>query len=194
MPPIIETTDMRAADEVADVIAPGKAFVVSTGEGTHGRLHGVLPETIASLATLGLGLIAVEADGSAHRPFKAPAEHEPVIPSSATDVVVCLGLSVLGQPLSEQWVHRPEVVAALAGTQPGTPVTPDCIVRTLLHEAGGRKGVPPSARLHALLNNPTTPEHEQLAVHIAERLVYGGYRRAVVAAAHRPGDVRAVVK
>jgi molybdenum cofactor cytidylyltransferase len=194
MPPVIETTDMRAADDVAEAMAPGKAWVVSSGEGTRGRLLGLLPDTIDSLATLGLGLIAIEADGSAHRPFKAPAAHEPVIPSSATDVVVCLGLSVLGQPLSEQWVHRPEVVAALAGTQPGTPVTPDCIVRTLLHEAGGRKGVPPSARLHALLNNPTTPEHEQLAVHIAERLVYGGYRRAVVAAAHRPGDVRAVVK
>jgi probable selenium-dependent hydroxylase accessory protein YqeC len=194
MPAIIETTDMRAADDIGDAAAAGKVFVVSTGTGTRDRLLGVLPETIGALATLGLGLITVEADGSAHRPFKAPGEHEPVIPSPATDVIVCVGLHVLGQPLNEQWVHRPGIVAELSEVPLGAPVTTDVIVRTLLHASGGLKAVPPGARVHALLNNPPTPEHETLAAHIAERLVYGGYHRAVVATAHIPGDIRAVVK
>lgn len=195
MPPIIETSNLDAAKDVANRLQPGLTIVACTGIGARGRLLGFQPGTIAALATLGPGLIAVEGDGSAQRPFKAPGEHEPVIPGAATDVVVCVGLEVLGHELGARWVHRPEMVAILAGARQGEPVTADMIVRVLLHDRGGRKAVPPGARVHALLNNPVTTEHERLGVHIAERLVYGGFRRAVVANAHRPhGDVRAVVK
>ncbi len=194
MPEVIETTDTRAADDVGVRLRPGHVVVASTGEGARNRLLGFLPDTIASLAALRPGLIAVEADGSAHRPFKAPGQQEPVIPACATDVVVCVGLGVLGRPLDQTWVHRPEIVAQLAVTAIGAPITANVIVRTLLHPDGGRKGVPQGARLHALLNHPPDAEHERLAVHIAERLVYGGYHRVVIATAHIPGAVRAVVK
>ncbi|MBA4179045.1 MAG: putative selenium-dependent hydroxylase accessory protein YqeC [Anaerolinea sp.] len=194
MPPIIESTDAALAGDVARALAPGTVHVASAGEATRGRLAGFAPESIDALAALAPGLIAVEADGSGRRPFKAPADHEPAIPRSATDVVVCVGLEVLGHALEADRVHRPEIVARLAGSFPGAIVTAATIVRVLLHEAGGRKNVPPGARLHALLNGPRTEEHEKLGAHIAERLVYGGYHRAVVATAHRPGDIRAVVR
>lgn len=194
MPEVVETTDSRAAADIGATLKAGEVLVASTGTGTRDRLLGFLPDTIASLAALGPGLITVEADGSAHRPFKAPGPNEPVIPACATDVVVCVGLDVLGHALDQTWVHRPEIVAQLAKAALGAPVTANLIVRTLLHPDGGRKGVPGSSRVHALLNHPATDEHERLAVHIAERLVYGGYHRAVVATAFIPGDVRAVVK
>ena len=48
-------------------------------------------------------------------PFKAPAEYEPVIPASTDLVVAVVGLSVIGQALSEEFVHRPERVAVSGG-------------------------------------------------------------------------------
>lgn len=193
MPPLIEGDDATIAGLVARKLAAGGVVVAVSGGAGQGRFAGFVPETIERLAALCPGLIAVEADGSAHRPFKAPAEHEPVVPACATDVVVCVGLAVLGHAINDQWVHRPELVSRLADVPPDSAVTPSVIIRVLLHPDGGRKGVPPGARLHALLNGPLTAEHETLATHIAQRLVYGGYHRAVVATAHRPGDIRAVL-
>ena len=96
--------------------------------------------------------VIVEADGSRRLPFKAPAAHEPVIPTSATVVVPIVGLDVLGQPLDAEHVHRPEIVAELTGAALGDPVTPDMIAAVLAHPRGGAKGVPPNARLIPFLN------------------------------------------
>ena len=169
-PMIIETTEDRLAADVGVALRPGEALVAISGHGEHGRMHGFNAETISGLAALQPGLIAVEADGSAHRPFKAPAPHEPVIPPCTTDVIVCVGLAVLGHNLDDVWVHRSELASELADVPMSSPVTANTVVRVLLHPEGGRKGVPPGARVHALLNNPASPEHEQLAVHIGQRL------------------------
>lgn len=194
MPRIIESSDSRIAGDLGQVLAGGESLVAITGYGDHGRMHGFTPEAVAGIASLQPGMIAIEADGSAHRPFKAPGAHEPAIPACTTDVVVCVGLSVLGHVLEDSWVHRSEVAAALAAAVPGSTVTPSVVVRVLLHPDGGRKGVLPRMRIHALLNNPANTEQQQLAVHIGQRLVYGGFDRAVVAAAHVAGDVRAVIR
>ena len=193
MPPVLQTTDANAVEAVRLGLRPGVVLAISAGDGTRARLTGFAPETVDALSALRPGIIAIEADGAAHRPFKAPANHEPVIPASATHVIVCVGLQVLGRTLDSAWVHRPELVAELSRAAIGDPVTADIILAVLLHERGGKKAVPPGARLSVLLNGPFTPEHERLGAHIAARLVYGGYHRAVVATAHVAGDVRTVV-
>lgn len=193
MPEIVEQPGDVIAKVLANKAAKGTSLTAISGRGTHGRMHGFEPAVIDGFEGL-FDIVAVEGDGSGHRPFKAPAAHEPVIPSASTDVVVCVGLEVLGRPLNEQWVHRPEIVGRLAEWPADAPIALATILRVLLHSEGGRKGVPPGARLHALLNNPRTPDHEHVATQLAERLVYGGYTRAVVASAHRRGDVRAVVR
>ena len=66
-----------------------------------------------------------EADGSRMRPFKAPADYEPVIPAETTLVVPVVGADVFGKPLDADHVHRPELVSALSGAPLGTPITPD---------------------------------------------------------------------
>ncbi len=78
-------------------------------------------EQIAALPEV--DALIVEADGSRQRPLKAPAAHEPVIPCSATIVIPVVGLDVLGRPLTDDFVHRPELVANLAGVALGQPVT-----------------------------------------------------------------------
>jgi molybdenum cofactor cytidylyltransferase len=186
MPPIIETTDDESVQALRDAVSPGSVVVASAGAANRGRMEGYRPETIdAWAASLIPGLIAVEADGSAHRPFKAPADHEPVIPSSATDVIVCVGLDVLGKALTAANVHRPETATRLGRTELGTPVTIETILRVLTHDDGGRKGVPPTARLHALLNGPGDEEQRALGAKLAGRLIFGGYYRAIVGTIHR---------
>lgn len=194
MPPVVEASGAEIAGRLAGSLRPGGMVVAISGRGSQRRLVGYDEQGMASIARLKPGLLAIEADGSGRKPFKAPAEYEPVVPSCATHVVVCVGLEVLGRPLTDENVHRPDLVAWLAEVRQGENVTSSVVTRVLLHPDGGKKRVPPGARLCALLNNPPTEEHEKLGVHIGQRLVYGGYHVAVVASAHRPGDIRAVLR
>ncbi len=77
-------------------------------------------EVLAGLADY----VLVEADGSAGRPMKAHAPHEPVIPSLTNQTICVVGASGFGQPIA-QAAHRPERYARLAGVAPDTPVIPE---------------------------------------------------------------------
>lgn len=77
-------------------------------------------EVLAGLADY----VLVEADGSAGRPMKAHAPHEPVIPPEAGQTVCVVGASGFGQPVA-QAAHRPERYAELAGVTSDTAVTPE---------------------------------------------------------------------
>ena len=122
------------------------------------KVEGVPPEIVDRLAAAGLAklpeapVIIVEADGSRRLPFKAPAEHEPVVPGSTTILVPAHGLDVLGQPLDQEHVHRPQLISAIAGIAEGEPVTPEVVARVLSHPRGGAKGLPSGARLVPFLN------------------------------------------
>lgn len=178
----LTTTDATLVADAMQALHPGEALALVGVRDEHGEFPGFALDAIAGLQ-LPFGLVCVDGDGARTRWFKAPGPHEPAIPGNVTDVVVCVGLEVLGLPLSDAWVHRPGIVSDLTGAATGAPVTADIIVQVLLHESGGRKNVPPGARIHALLDNPATDEHLSLANHIAARLVYGGYTSAVIATA-----------
>jgi len=119
--------------------------------------------------------LLVEADGARQLALKAPAAHEPSIPPWIEVVIVCAGLSAIGQPLSAEWVHRPELYSALAGLKLGKAITPDAAARVLLHPQGGLKGIPPAARRIALLNQEDTLDDQVSARSMAEGLLAGGY-------------------
>ena len=93
----------------------------------------------------------IEADGARTRSIKAPAKHEPAIPSYTTKVVVVAGMSAIGQPLSEDTTHRPEIFAQLAGMRIGENVTPQYASAVLCHSLGGLKNIPISANKYLLL-------------------------------------------
>jgi len=88
--------------------------------------------------------LVAEADGSRRRPFKAPREYEPVIPSTATLVVHVIGADALGRVIADQ-CHRPLRVAALAGCRADQRLDPDRAARVMLHERGVMRAVPPQA-------------------------------------------------
>jgi molybdenum cofactor cytidylyltransferase len=129
--------------------------------------------------------IVNEADGSRMRPFKAPAEHEPVIPVETTLVIPVVGADVFGQPLDADHVHRPELVSALSGAPLGTSITPDIVARVLAHPAGGRKGVPPGARVVVVINKVENLPDRKPAHETVERLLHEGAIQSVVLAALR---------
>ena len=129
MPPIIVEREAALAERVSEALERAAVVVAATSREPQHRLAS-LPDAVASaLARIdGLGLLALEADGSKMRPFKAPADHEPVIPSAATHVVAVVGADAIDAPLDEAHVHRPERVcapcwAAKAVRRPPVPST-----------------------------------------------------------------------
>ena len=130
-----------------------QVLLIGAADEASGKAFGLEPDIIDAIAQLNLvDIIINEADGSRMRPFKAPAEHEPVIPAGATLVVPTVGLDALGKPLNDAHVHRAALVANLSRSPLETPLTPKIIANTLTHPAGGLKNVPPSARVIPLLN------------------------------------------
>jgi len=122
----------------------------------------------------------IEADGSRQRPLKAPARHEPPIPDFVETVLVVAGLSGLGKPLTEEFVHRPEIFARLSGLAPTETITPEALQRVLTHPAGGLKNIPAQARRLVLLNQADSPGLQAQAKSLAENLLTA-YQSVVIA-------------
>jgi molybdenum cofactor cytidylyltransferase len=122
------------------------------------------------------------------RPFKAPADYEPVIPAETTLVVVVVGADVLGRSLDAEHVHRPELVATLSGAPMGAPVTPAIVARVLADPQGGRKGVPAGARVVVLINKVEGLPDRAPARETAERLLRDPAIHSVVLATLRAED------
>lgn len=159
-PPAFASSELiayEAGPELLDAVArsarPGEWVIAAAGHGNKGRLLPIAPDTLTALAALPpVARVIAEADGSRGRAFKAPGEHEPVVPPAATLVVAVAGMSALGQPLDADHVHRPERVAELTGAAEGVPVTAEMMSAVLAHASGGRKGVPEGCRVAVLLN------------------------------------------
>jgi len=156
--------------------ALGAGIVLVTGlldEETK-RFRGLTPPQLERLRQLAgyhdLPLF-IEADGSRQKPFKAPAEHEPVIPEFTQTVVVVAGLSGLGKPLTEENVHRAQRFAELSKSKMDEPVTAEKLIEVLTHPDGGLKNIPAGARRVALLNQADTPILQAQAHNIAQALL-----------------------
>lgn len=175
-------------------LAVHRAVTCTTGHGDKGRL---LPIGVAQADALAampeVDLLVLEADGSRNRPFKAPGDGEPVIPPAATVVLSVVGLDVIGRPLDESSVHRPERVAAIAGLPLGGTLEPEHVARVLLDALGGRKGVPDGARWIPVLNKAEDERRAQ-AEQLAALLVAGGAERVLLARAAAPQPVVVVVE
>lgn len=152
----------------------------------HVSLEGVLL-LVDSRPDSGQIPILIEADGSRRLPLKAPADHEPSIPSFVNTVVVVAGLLGVGKPLNRRWVHRPQRFADLSGLSAGAEISPEAMVRVLAHPAGGLKNIPPGARRVVLLNQADTPELQAMGQSIA-KLLLPSYDAVIVSALIPPNQ------
>jgi molybdenum cofactor cytidylyltransferase len=136
------------------------------------KVAGIPPALAGRIAALpGVDALIIEADGSRRLPFKAPAAHEPVVPPSTTILIPVVGIDVLGRALDAEHVHRPQIVAELAGATLGGPVTPEIVAAVIAHPAGGAKDLPPGARLVPFLNKVESAETLSAARALARLLL-----------------------
>ena len=171
-PAHVLATDVTRERVKAALASHRHVLVIGTTNVETGKADGVPPDLFARLRDWCPGAcILNEADGSRMRPFKAPAAHEPVIPEETRLVLAVVGADVFGKALGAAHVHRPEIVGALSGARPGSPVTPEIVARVLAHPDGGRKHVPARARVVALINKVETLADRAPARETAQRLL-----------------------
>ena len=174
---ILTTTTRMASDQVTDPVCwsgdaqeirsafvPGTPlFVLSHTE--EGKVAGLEPDAVDRLfASTVADFVIVEADGARTMSVKAPAAHEPVIPSRSTTVIVVMGAAALGQTL-DSVAHRVDRVTALTGLPALDIVTPDRAAAILLHPDGGLKDIPDTARVVMAITK-VTPTNSQAVAHL----------------------------
>ena len=162
----------------------GEGITLVTGELEGDRYRGLDAGQLGKLKGLAGNYdltLLIEADGSRQKPFKAPAEHEPVIPEFVDTVIVVAGLSGLGKPLNEEHVHRPEIFASLSGLKIEAPITNAALARVLTYPTGGLKNIPPDARRIALLNQADSPELQAEGQKLAKPLL-SAYDAVIISA------------
>ncbi|MBB6646731.1 selenium cofactor biosynthesis protein YqeC [Halobellus ruber] len=96
--------------------------------------------------------VLLKADGARMRRFKAPDDHEPRLPATADTVVAIASVHVVGEPLSEELVHRVPEVSRITGVEPGEEIAAEDVAAVLASDRGGRKDVPEGATYVPLLN------------------------------------------
>ena len=139
---------------------------------TDGKARGITVEQVTALAARDdVDAILIEADGSRKRPFKAPAEYEPVIPLETTHVVALVGADVFGVPLTAKYVHRPERIMALSGAAEGSVITPEIVACILAHPNGGLRNVSHQALFVPLINKVEGLARQQNAEKTARLLL-----------------------
>ena len=142
------------------------AYSAASGDGC--RLVGFAPQLVDELVQAGrFDRILVEADGSARKPLKAPAAHEPVIPSATQALVIVAGLSGLGLPLSEDNLFRANIWSRLSGLALGAPVSAESLARSVIHPCGLARGCPANTRAILFLNQADTPQRRAEAKRVA---------------------------
>jgi probable selenium-dependent hydroxylase accessory protein YqeC len=80
-------------------------------------------------------------------------------------------LDVLGEPLTDERIHRLELVSAASGTTLGEAVDEDTVVACLRYARGYVSRLPHGARVVAFLNKVEDTERRAAALRIARRLV-----------------------
>ena len=174
---VMTTTTKMGVDQLPDwaavqrtsepLPADGPVFVIGDISGE--KVTGVAPEYVDELFTAGVvDHVIIEADGARRRSLKAPASHEPVIPSSTTIVVAIASLDAIGRPIREA-AHRSELVCQLTGQAPDDAVTASDIATVLGHPSGGLQGVPDGARVVAMVTKAVAGT-EDAVTEIVERL------------------------
>ncbi|MDF1596774.1 MAG: selenium cofactor biosynthesis protein YqeC [Acidimicrobiia bacterium] len=121
-------------------------IMLVTGGDAH-KVTGPSPEELDSLFGGGsVDYLIVEADGAHGRSLKAPALHEPVIPSASTTVVIAMGIDAIGRRLDEA-THRVEKAMEFSGLSKAHILAPADCVEILVHPGGALRAVPQDARV-----------------------------------------------
>jgi probable selenium-dependent hydroxylase accessory protein YqeC len=138
----------------------GEAMVKGIDVAAVRTIHEQIPEAI----------VIVKTDGARKRWFKAPNPSEPVIPPWSQLCITVVNSEIVGQPLTEALVHRPERVAELSGLPMGEAITPQAVGLVLSHPDTYARKTPPGARRVVYISHVATPAALACAETIASHL------------------------
>lgn len=167
--------------------------VLHSGYTDDGKVSGLSESSMKKLLEISKIPVIIEADGAKCKPLKAPAEHEPLIPSLVDAVIVVAGLAGIDKPLSDQWVHRKEIFSRIAHLELNGEIEPDHLLRLLQSPLGGLKNIPLNAKKIALLNQADDEVKASIGGEIAEKLtrVYDAVLVSHLASRESKAEVRA---
>jgi molybdenum cofactor cytidylyltransferase len=152
-----------------DALAKPGPVMLLTGGDDH-KITGPSPAIVDRLfATSNADYILVEADGSHGRPLKAPASHEPVVPSTTTTVVILMGIDAVGRRLDEV-VHRVEVAERFTGLAGDHILTPKDCATILTHPGGALRVSPASSRVLVGITKISSAAEATAAAAVAEHV------------------------
>ena len=114
----------------------GEAMVKGIDVAAVRTIHKHIPDAV----------VIVKTDGARKRWFKAPNQSEPVVPPWSQVSITVVNGEILGQPLTDTLVHRPERVAELTGLNLGDPITPQAVGTVLTHPDTYVPKIPAGAR------------------------------------------------
>jgi probable selenium-dependent hydroxylase accessory protein YqeC len=135
--------------------------------------------------------VVVEADGSRGRSIKGHRLGEPAIPLCATHCVVVIGADGIGQPVNEEYFHRPEVIQELTGVGWGEPLPPRRIVDLFRHPRGLLSKIPGDVEVAVYVNKaPLGSDHAEAIELAREILTHCGSRvRRIALGDNRQGGL-----
>ena len=133
-----------------------------------GKVSGISPSLADEIfRDQKIDYLLLEADGAAGLPLKAPAEKEPVIPSSVTTVVAMMGLDAINQPFNLERVFRPKEFQLITGLNIGEKLIPTKIFQLFIDPKGLFKGAPPSAKKIVFFNRLDLLSEKNKALELA---------------------------
>lgn len=178
---VLTTTTKMGRDQVSGIrtichslacavsCRPDGPVMLVTGGDDH-KVTGPSPEDLDALfRDPVVDYVVVEADGARGRSLKAPGDHEPVIPSTATTVVIAMGMDALGRKVQEV-AHRVEKAVEFLGVSPDHTVAPADCAAILTHPRGVFREVPKDARVLVALTKVRPGALTRSAMHLADLL------------------------
>lgn len=164
---------LTSFEAVQAAIAPGQV-VLGGAQYAPEKFRSFTDDELLALRSQ-VDALVIEGDGARRRPFKVPAEYEPVVPEWTDVLIVVVGLLSIGKTV-ERVCCRADVAAEMVGDQGilERPLTPELAARlTRLGFLENPKPSPWRQRRFVILNQADN----------AERM---GYARAI--AAELPGE------
>lgn len=113
-------------------------------------------------------VVLVKTDGARKRWFKAPNRSEPVIPPWSQLCIIVVNCQILGQPLNDTLVHRPERVQEITGVRLGEPITALAVGMVLTHHQTYLPKIPTGAKRIVYISHVCTQEDSERARMIAQ--------------------------
>ena len=160
------------------------------------RYRGYATERVSALAgSDAADVVLVKADGARTRWLKAPNEREPQLPDAVDTVIPIASARVVGEPLDDERVHRPERVGEITGRERGEQITAGDVAAVLASDRGGLRDVPSGATAIPLINMVDDATLESVGREIAaEILARSDVPRVVLARMNAPDPLVAVVE